>query len=353
MTTDTGAPLGPWRLDLCSLAAEGGGYALLHMQNGSVRAQRVLYVVNPTAGLGASAHLGRRLAGGAGATSSPDLEVVLVAAESFAALRDQAAAVLAGEPRPDALIVQGGDGMVSMGAGLVAGTGVPLGIVPSGTGNDFARSARLERGAPAAGIERMLTSLRMGTAGIRDVDVIRLSADGVEHVAINSVNIGFDAVVNRRANELQKLPGTARYVAALLESVRRFSPLEFGVSVDDGPMRSVTAELLSILNGSSIGGGIRVAPKAVIDDGVLDLFVVGRLPRIGLLMLFPLAMAGLHTRLPPVTLERVTSIRVQIPGGVLIYADGEELHGPGRDACTLDVRVDAGAVRLIEPTERA
>ena len=310
-------------------------------------------MVNPTAGRGASAHLGKRLAGGAGATSTPDLEVVLVAAESFTALRDQAAAVLAGELRPDALVVQGGDGMVSMGAGLVAGTGVPLGVVPSGTGNDFARSAGMRRGAPAAGIERMLTSLRTGTASIRHVDVIRVAIDGVEQVAINSVNVGFDAVVNRRANELQKLPGTARYIAALLESVRRFSPLEFGVSVDGGPTRSVAAELLTILNGSSIGGGIKVAPRAVIDDGLLDLFIVGRLPRIGLLTLFPLAMAGLHTRLPPVSLQQMKSIRLQVPSGVLIYADGEELRGPGRGACTLDVRADAGAVGLIEVSDEA
>lgn len=310
-------------------------------------------MVNPTAGLGASAHLGRRLAGGAGAAASPDLEVVLVAAESFTALREQAAAVLAGEGRPDALIVQGGDGMVSMGAGLVAGTGVPLGVVPSGTGNDFARSAGIERGAPAAGIERILTSLRTGRAAIRDVDVMRVAIDGVEQVAINSVNVGFDAVVNRRANELQKLPGTARYVAALLESVRRFSPLEFGVSVNDGPTRSVVAELLTILNGSSIGGGIRVAPHAVIDDGLLDLFIVGRLPRIGLLTLFPLAMAGLHTRLPPVSLQQLTSLRLQVPSGVLVYADGEELRGPRCGACTLDVRVDARAVGLIEVPDGA
>ena len=306
-------------------------------------------MVNPTAGLGASAHLGRRLAGGAGAGSSPDLEVVLVAAESFTELRGKAADVLAGELRPDVLIVQGGDGMVSMGAGLVAGTGVPLGIVPSGTGNDFARAAGIRRGPPAAGIERVLTSLRTGAASVRDVDVIRLSVDGADHLAINSVNIGFDAVVNRRANELRKLPGTARYVAALLESVRRFSPVEFGLSVDDGPTRAVAAELLTILNGSSIGGGIRVSPKAVIDDGVLDLFVVGRLPRIGLLTLFPLAMAGLHTRLPPVSLQRMRGVRLQVPSGVLVYADGEELRGPGAGACILEARVDPGAVRLIEP----
>lgn len=266
----------------------------------------------------------------------------MVAAESFTELRDNAADVLAGELRPDALIVQGGDGMVSMGAGLVAGTGVPLGIVPSGTGNDFARAAGIRRGPPAAGIERVLTSLRTGAASVRDVDVIRLSVDGADHLAINSVNIGFDAVVNRRANELRKLPGTARYVAALLESVRRFSPVEFGLSVDDGPTRAVAAELLTILNGSSIGGGIRVSPKAVIDDGVLDLFVVGRLPRIGLLTLFPLAMAGLHTRLPPVSLQRMRGVRLQVPSGVLVYADGEELRGPGAGACILEARVDPG-----------
>lgn len=305
--------------------------------------------VNPSAGQGVPGDLGRRLAGGVGGGPLPDLEVVLVTAGSMPELRGRAAAELAHSGGVDALVVMGGDGMVSLGAGLVAGTGVPLGIVPAGTGNDFARGAGIRRGAPAVGIERMLTGLRTGEVGIREVDVVRFALDGVEHVALNSVNIGFDAVVNRRANELRRLPGTARYIAALLDSVRSFSPREFGVSVDGGPARGVAAELLTILNGSSIGGGIRVAPHAVVDDGVLDLFIVGRLSKLGLLTLFPLAMVGLHTRLPAVSFERMRRVRVQVPAGVLVYADGEELRGPARGACTLDVRVDPGALRLVQP----
>ncbi|KAB1639227.1 diacylglycerol/lipid kinase family protein [Pseudoclavibacter terrae] len=312
-------------------------------------ARRVVYAVNPSAGRGVPADLGRRLAGGVGGGQLPDLEVVLVTAGSMPELRGRAVAELAHPGGVDALVVMGGDGMVSLGAGLVAGTGAPLGIVPAGTGNDFARGAGIRRDAPAVGIERMLTALRTGDAGVREVDVVRLALDGVEHVALNSVNIGFDAVVNRRANELRRLPGTARYIAALLDSVRSFSPLEFGVSVDGGPTRAVAAELLAILNGSSIGGGIRVAPHAVIDDGALDLVVVGRLSKLGLLTLFPLAMVGLHTRLPAVSFERMRRIRVQVPAGVLVYADGEELRGPDQHACTLDVRVDPGALRLVQP----
>ncbi|WP_424464722.1 diacylglycerol/lipid kinase family protein [Pseudoclavibacter helvolus] len=309
-------------------------------------------MVNPVAGLGASSGLGRRLAGGAGASSSPDLEVVLVAAGSLEELRARAASVLAGQDPPEVLVVQGGDGMVSMGASLVAGTGIPLGIVPAGTGNDFARSAGLELGEPAESIERLLTALRTGSARVREVDVMRASVDGVERLAINSINVGFDALVNRRANELQRIPGTLRYLVALVDSVGRYSTSDFVLATDGSEPLRVSAELITILNGSTMGGGISMASQARIDDGVLDLVRVGGLTKLRLLAFFPLAMLGRHLRLSAVSLERVRSLHLEVPPGVLIYADGEELRGPGGGSCTLDVRIEPAGVRLVQPPDR-
>ncbi len=248
--------------------------------------------------------------------------------------------------------MQGGDGMVSMGASLVAGTGIPLGIVPAGTGNDFARSAGLELGEPAESIERLLTALRTGSARVREVDVMRASVDGVERLAINSINVGFDALVNRRANELQRIPGTLRYLVALVDSVGRYSTSDFVLATDGSEPLRVSAELITILNGSTMGGGISMASQARIDDGVLDLVRVGGLTKLRLLAFFPLAMLGRHLRLSAVSLERVRSLHLEVPPGVLIYADGEELRGPGGGSCTLDVRIEPAGVRLVQPPDR-
>lgn len=298
----------------------------------------IVYALNPAAGRGAEHGVadceGVRLVRGAG----------------FAELRERTAAALA--EGATALVVQGGDGMVSLGASLVAGTDVPLGVVPTGTGNDFARSAGIPRGGAARARSRLLADLRDRRCRHRRVDVLRYRlcvGDVVtEGVAVNSIDIGFDALVNERANELRHLSGTARYLVALARSVREFESAEFEVALDGAAPERRRTQLLALLNGRTVGGGVPLIPQARIDDGLLDVLTVSGLGRPGLLVLFPLAMLGLHRGLPPARFDRGRRLRVEVPAGVPIYADGERLRASGAEgAALLEARVDPGALRLV------
>lgn len=232
--------------------------------------------------------------------------------------------------------------MVHLGVGLVAGTAVPLGIVPTGSGNDFARAAGIPRRDPGRAVESIVRALRDPAAGGRRVDAMRVTVEGRTVWAANSVNIGFDSVVNRRANELTRLPGTARYVVALLQVARRFGTLPLRIGIDGGEVRDRPGPLVTIANGSSVGGGIRLLPDADVADGALDVMLVEPVGRGTLLALFPLAAVGLHRWIDRVELTPVDRVEVVAPDDVLVSADGEPLGGG-----TTIVECVPGAWRLL------
>lgn len=290
--------------------------------------RRVVVLVNPAAGTGIRDELGAsaRLAG-------LDLDLHVVRAASAGELA--AAGALEVSRGVDALVVQGGDGMVHLGVGLVAGTEVPLGIVPNGTGNDFARAAGLPRGRrPDDAIAALVAALANPAASRRRMDALRLriappGAPAIERWVANSVNIGFDALVNERANRLHRLHGTARYLAALVLVARDFTTIPFRVGVDGAPAQPTPGALVTVGNGSSVGGGIRLLPAADPADGELDAMLVRPVSRLALASLFPLAALGLHRRLPQVSMRRATRIRVEAPAGTRVYADGERITEAG------------------------
>ncbi|KAB1641207.1 diacylglycerol/lipid kinase family protein [Gulosibacter chungangensis] len=300
-----------------------------------MRAQRIVYALNPNSGQGLR---------GDDAIFAEGVE--LATGETFTQLHQATEHSLANGA--DVLIVQGGDGMASMGAELAAKHGIPLGVVPTGTGNDFARSVGIPRGKPGELRTRLISSLKDGTAKFRTVDLLRLEVDGVKRVAVNSVNIGFDALVNERANEKRHLRGTARYLVALVQSVRDFRSDAFSYAIDGGQPQSLDAEVVTVTNGRTVGGGIPLVPDARPDDGKLDVIVVSGLNRLGLSLLFPSALVGLHRFLPPVKLLTGTTARIDVPAGVPIYADGECIRSSDAKAgSTVEITIDPGALRLV------
>ncbi|MGO1543444.1 MAG: diacylglycerol/lipid kinase family protein [Gulosibacter sp.] len=300
-----------------------------------MRAERIVYALNATSGQGFN-----------GGSSDFGEGVELATGETFAEL--EAATATALERPADALIVQGGDGMVSMGAAFAAVRGIPLGVVPTGTGNDFARSVGIPRGRTAHVRERLIEGLRDGSARFRAVDLLRYTVDGEKHVAVNSINIGFDALVNERANEMRHLSGTSRYLIALIQSIRHFESATFKYAIDDDAQETIDAQVFTIMNGRSAGGGIPLVPAARPDDGELDVLSVSRLNRVGLLLLFPTAFARLHPRLPQVEIQHGTTVRVDIPAGVPIYADGECVRASTSvSSASVEIRLDPAALRLV------
>jgi diacylglycerol kinase (ATP) len=226
----------------------------------------------------------------------------------------------------DALVVVGGDGMVHLGLNAIAGAGagarrrVPLGIIPAGTGNDTARALGLPLHNLPAACERALESW---AGGGRMIDAGRITAGGTSRLFAGVVSAGFDAAVNERANDWRWPRGKIRYQLAMLRELASFRAIDYTVTAD-GEQWQQGAMLISVANGQSIGGGMRIVPEAALDDGYLDLFIVNRLSRTRLLAVFPKVFAGKHVGHPAVQLRRVRTVELSA-GNIVAYADGERI----------------------------
>lgn len=317
------------------------------------RRRRILVLLNPHAGRG---ELGGATPQQFSDDAGLDAEIIVPDPDDHAVQMAQAHRELA--EGVDAVLVRGGDGMVAAGVNLVAQTDVPLGVIPAGTGNDFARAAQLPLSPPAA-LQHLLTALRAPELTTVAVDALHvtLRAPGVtrEWWVANSLNIGFDAEVNQRAETLRHIPGSLRYLVGLVQSLPGFHTRRMRLQLDD-VVHELDAALICVHNGGYIGGGIPLNTQAKHDDGVLNVSTVGRVSRTGVTLLFPLVYLGAHRLLRPLSAHQATRLRIHIPAGVPVYADGEAVLAPplGTPSATedaghheLQVQVVPGAVRLI------
>jgi diacylglycerol kinase (ATP) len=278
---------------------------------------RVAYAANPRSGAGR----GRRVAEVALPilAGAADVEDV-TGADAAGTARALVAAVEAGV---DAVVVSGGDGMVNLAVNAVAGTGTPLGIVAAGTGNDIAR----ELGLPLAADHAAAAVVRALDDGIRrtvDAARCRLDGGGVRWFA-GVLGVGFDAVVNERANGWSWPRGQAKYTLAVARELPVFRERSYVLDLDGRPV-SARAMLVAIANGPAYGGGMRISPRSSMDDGLLDVVVAGPLSRWEFARIFPTVFSGRHVDHPRVTLYRAASVRIDSPG-IIGYADGERF-GP-------------------------
>lgn len=298
--------------------------------------RHLVVAVNPAASFGARSTTGALVVA---ALEAAGHRVTRVLEPGMAELDARCRELLAGEA-PDAFVVVGGDGMVHLAAGLLAGTGVPLGVVPSGTGNDFARGLGVPLGDPQRAVAALLEALDRPARTI-DAGLIRSEDGSPERWFAGVLSAGFDSAVNERANALRWPRGRQRYNVAILIELLRLRPRRYSLVVDGQP-RSVEALLISVANNTSFGGGMRIAPKALLDDGLLDLFIVAPMSRLSFLRIFPRVFAGTHVGDRHVSIERVH--RVRLEADAVGYADGERV-GP----LPLDVRVEPGALRVLAP----
>jgi diacylglycerol kinase (ATP) len=238
-----------------------------------------------------------------------------------ASLADARATACGAAATVDVVAAMGGDGVVGACAdGLAAagpGARAALGVLPAGGGNDAARSFGVPPGDPAAA-----AALLPGLAR-RRADLARVGERGYLNVA----GAGFDSEVNRLANErLARAPGRLRYVGALLAELAVHHPAAFTLTLD-GERRQAQAWFVAVANGPSYGGGMRVAPAAVLDDGLLDVVVVGAMSRRAFLAAFPKVFSGRHVDHPAVSVHRAARVELAADRPLTVYADGER-HGP-------------------------
>ncbi|MFF2842275.1 diacylglycerol/lipid kinase family protein [Paenarthrobacter sp. NPDC057981] len=278
---------------------------------------KMLLAINPAASFGRSSGVGDRAAAYFRAVGRV---VVVLETDDYVSLEVLVREALSAGTEVDALVVVGGDGMVHLGVNALAGLQVPLGIIPTGTGNDFARLLALPLNRPAEACQRILDALDTGG---RRIDVGRVRAAGRTSHFAGVLSAGFDAAVNERANSWRWPRGKSRYNLATLRELGSFRRTEYTVVADDLRWNQ-GALLISVANGQSIGGGMRITPDASPDDGWLDLFVVKPLSRLRFLSIFPKVFAGKHTGRPEVEIRRVRTVRLEAEG-VVAYADGERI----------------------------
>lgn len=279
---------------------------------------RIGLVVNPTAGKRTGALIGAQAVD---LLRSRGHDLVDLSGADAVSARDQArAAVEAG--RLDALVVSGGDGMVNLGLGLVAGTDLPLGIVAAGTGNDIARELGLPVRDAVAAVDRI--ELAQG----RRIDLARCAPDSGGSQAHprwfgGVLAAGFDAVVNERANGWRWPKGQMRYNLAILRELPVFRPIPYAVEID-GTRHETRAMLVAVGNGPAYGGGMRVTPDASFDDGLLDVLILREIGLVEFLRVLPTVYTGAHVAHPAVEVIRGRSVRLEAEG-IVAYADGERL----------------------------
>lgn len=300
---------------------------------------RVGLLSNPSAAQGAAHRVGRqvahllRLAGiSVVDLSGPSAHVARARAEE---VRDSLTA----------LVVVGGDGTVSLGAEIVADSPVRLGIVPAGSGNDFARALGLPINDPEESTRALLHALSRPVVTIDAIEIIATGEHALPHrsLALGNVNLGFDALVNARANS-SRAGTTLRYPRAVMRELRSFSPLPFWLEIDGGERIEMDATVLTLCSSGIYGGGMQMVPGARIDDGMLELLSVTGVGRTELLRFFPHVFKGTHTDLDAVDIRPVRELTLGLRDGRALraYADGE-----ARSLLPITARVRPGAVRLL------
>jgi diacylglycerol kinase (ATP) len=296
-------------------------------------------IVNTAAGSGDVAPKGRRvheLLAAAGHT------VTDLSAPTLAQATDRARAAategLAG------LVVVGGDGAVHLGTNVVAGTGLPLGIVPAGTGNDIARALGIPHDVDRA-VADIVAALATRPRAIDAVRVGRPDAAAYEWF-LAVLSCGFDAAVNLTANTYRFPHGHARYLRAIVAELPRFRPYGYRVRMDDETWESA-GTLVAVANTPFIGGGLKIAPDADPEDGLLDVLVAGPFNRSGVVGIFPRLYQGTHVTDPRITVFRARSVTVEPvpelgPHPPVAFADGERI-GP----LPLRVEIVPGALSVL------
>lgn len=251
------------------------------------------------------------------------------------------------------ILAVGGDGTIHEIANGLLTSGVPapcVAILPVGTGNDFYRMIGRRPKKGPEGVDAALDVLQFGVPRRFDVGVARWA--GGEACFVNFLGVGVDVEVLRRRERFQWLPGISQYLAALLVTVARYSPVHLGVILDDGQRTEERALLCAVTVGPSVGGGFMLSPEALPDDGLLDLCLVGRLGLLKVLRYIPKVIAGAHSDLPEVTISQFKRLRLESEGDDLLsfQLDGDLMK---ETVSCLDIEIRPGALPILMPVNGA
>ena len=258
----------------------------------------------------------------------------------------------------DVVLLFGGDGTVHRHLGQLVRLGLPVLVVAAGSGNDFAHSLGLGRVRDSLAAWRKFCG---DSANVRCIDLGTISATedaggapaphGTRYFCCVA-GVGLDGEVARRANRMPRwLRGRGGYALTVVPTIFTFAPLPVKIlTFSEGKDESWTVRsdqptvVAAFANTPSFGGGMKVAPQAKIDDGLLDICIVGAVSPLRLLRLFPSVYSGHHLSIPEVEYFQTSRVRVETEHPLDVYADGEYVC-----RTPVEVGVHRAALKIVAP----
>ncbi len=300
------------------------------MEPGSLSDRAVRFIVNPVSGNGRTRRVLPRLVGVA---KKLGVRFDLQLTEA-----PQHATELANENTNefDVVIAVGGDGTVNEVATGAWKSKKVMGVIPTGTGNDFVRAI--------GRLKSLHEYVHRAVAGkIKAIDVGTVCMDNREFVFVNGVGIGFDAEVARESLNFTRLKGISRYLVSVMRTLSKYKSAQLTIRLDDDVINQ-KSYLVAIGNGISAGGGFLLTPNAVLDDGALDACIVRdvSIPRV--LRVIPSVLRGEHVKLPEVTMRRSSKVNIKSEIPVAVHRDGEI---PTSRVTELDITVTPRSLKII------
>jgi len=300
----------------------------------------VCLIVNPSAG------------GGKGARIAPQVERALrehgliVRRVDTRDLEHARALACEAARAKETVVALSGDGMIgAIADALRAIPGAVLGVLPGGRGNDLARVLGISADPLAA-----CATVAHGVPQAMDLgEVADMRAAAVGRGFVGIASAGFDSDANRIANEAPSWLGGLVYAYAALRALVSWTPARFEIELDPpGERRGFTAYSVGAANSKAYGGGMRAAPDAMLDDGLLEVLVLERVSKLTFVRtILPRVFKGTHVQLPTVHVFRAAEVGISADRPFTIYADGDPIG-------ELPVRVRAlrGAVTVLVPAAR-
>jgi YegS/Rv2252/BmrU family lipid kinase len=245
----------------------------------------------------------------------------------------------------DTIVALGGDGTVhEIINGLMKIDALirpRLGIVPIGSGNDFASALNLPADAQAA-VRRALT----GTPRPIDVVLVQDGGGRLEYFD-NTMGIGFDAAVNIRSRQITRLQGFLMYLTATLQTIaQNFDPIHMHVTYDGGTIDEPVL-MLTLGNGPREGGGFMTTPDSKLDDGMLDFVWIRKVSQFRMLQLVPKVMNATHVKEKEVRIAKTTRLVIDADRAMPIHLDGELWAPYEADVRHVEIGLIPGAVQVL------
>lgn len=235
----------------------------------------------------------------------------------------------------ETIVACGGDGTVHRTGNLAVKLGAALGVIPIGSGNDFAHMMKIPKSLPDS-----LDYLQ--TSGTRLIDIIKIDGD-LQCYCLNTAGIGLDGLANHYTEIYKPKIGKAGYTAGALKAVFECSEIDFSLSID-GKKSKENLLMLTMCNGQREGGNFWVAPDAKADDGFMDLLMVKPMGLSALLLALPFFMISSPNKLFSIERCRCKTLEITCGSAACIHVDGEYSN---RQICSLKFQIKPLALKVL------